>query len=383
MTVRRQRLILAVAVVATAGLAPLVGFAVRGTDGLLVGLAATQIVLVAVVLRIWMSLDGSLIETRNRLRREVRGIRKLVERGTPRGIDKLDLRAFERSSREFVKQVKAERETTTSRLLDHERQIWQLHRETLRQIERGFEVQGKADRNHREAIIEVLTGELRHEYAQVEALLALYHDLDPAVGFPATRSWVASPDLLRHLYERVRHERPGLILECGSGLSTVVMAYALRDAGHDGKLVALEHLPEFADRTVRMLHDHGVADYAEVRPAPLADVALEGETWPWYDLEQLPEGVIDLVFVDGPPGATRPKARFPAMPLLRGQLRKGAVVVMDDYTRPEEGSVVEQWLRRDSTLELTRLRHEKGTAVLRVTSDEAVPAGDDGSQAAE
>jgi predicted O-methyltransferase YrrM len=218
-----------------------------------------------------------------------------------------------------------------------------------------------AERDH--TVTSVRT-DLRKLFQQVEALQALYHDLQPRQALPRTRSWVASPDLLHFLYVQCRESQPRLVVECGSGLSTVVMAYALRASGHGGKLVSLEHDPVYATATRRLLLAHGVDEVADVRSAPLEEVELAGEIWPWYRLDVAPSGPIDLLVVDGPPGPIRPLARYPAVPLLHDRLSAGAKVILDDFAREDEQEIVALWQREFPHLELTELPHEKGTAVL-------------------
>jgi predicted O-methyltransferase YrrM len=202
-------------------------------------------------------------------------------------------------------------------------------------------------------------------FRQVEALVGLYLETGSRIGFPATRDWVASPDLLLYLYRHVRTSGVESILECGSGLSTTIMAYALRSNG-GGRLVSLEHSQEYADRTNALLDEHELTDWAEVRLAPLEPVEIDGEVWPWYSVAALPDGPIDLLFVDGPPGTTRPNARFPALPLLIDRLSPDARILLDDFGRADESELASRWMDRFPNLALESLRHEKGTALLRL-----------------
>ena len=192
-----------------------------------------------------------------------------------------------------------------------------LERELLRVEELGRETRGEIIQRTRTPRDEVkrrhgitsraVRADLARHFTQTEALLGLYYEIKPVRAFPATRTWVASPDLLRYLYLTVLRERPELILECGSGLSTVILAYGLRDSAHGGKVVAFEHLETFARQTTALLEEHELTSFAEVRFAPLSDVALGDETLPWYDPSALPGEAIDLVLVDGPPGTPPPR----------------------------------------------------------------------------
>ena len=198
---------------------------------------------------------------------------------------------------------------------------------------------------------------------QIDHVIGLYYDLRPKASFPGTGGWAASPDLLRYLYDDITANGRSRILECGSGASTVIMAYALRELGH-GRVVALDHDAVFAEQTREALKRHGLTDWAEVRVADLTDVEVAGETLPWYDPTQVPEGPFDLLLVDGPPKATGPQARFPAVPLLYSRLSPNAAIVLDDHEREDERLAGERWLDMFPDLTGESVGHHKNTLVL-------------------
>ena len=147
--------------------------------------------------------------------------------------------------------------------------------------------------------------ELKQTFRQVEAITNLSAMLPTSEVLPATRGWAASPDLLLVLVDRVITQRPSLIVECGSGASTLWLALALRRFGIDGRIVSLDHDPVFADKTRGFLARHGVSDLVDVRDAPLEDFSLAGGTYSWYARRAWEDlAGIDLLFVDGPPAAT-------------------------------------------------------------------------------
>lgn len=168
--------------------------------------------------------------------------------------------------------------------------------------------------------------------------------LDPSL----LDDWAASRPLLQFLYRHIRRTKPQLILECGSGLSTVIMAEALRRNG-TGNLVSLEHHVLFYDRSCRLLIEHGLDTWASIRFAPLRNG--------WYDAE-LPEGFIDLMLVDGPPGAA---LRYPALSKVNGRV---GMVVLDDANREGEREVLARWQAQYPEYQLELIPHPRGTAVL-------------------
>ena len=208
--------------------------------------------------------------------------------------------------------------------------------------------------------------EIKQTFRQLEALQNLSAVLPASDVLPATRGWAASPDLLVVLVNLVITERPSLVVECGSGASTLWLALAMRRFGIDGRIIALDHDPVFGGKTRDILARHDVRDLAEVRDAPLENFSLDGETYSWYARRAWEDLTgIDLLFVDGPPAATGHQARYPALPLLSGSLSPVATAVLDDLVVPDMQDVLRRWLDayRDFGSEILPL--EKQAAVLR------------------
>ena len=208
--------------------------------------------------------------------------------------------------------------------------------------------------------------EIRQTFRQLEALQNLSAVLPPSDVLPATRVWAASPDLLLVLVDLVIAERPALVVECGSGASTLWLALAMRRFEIDGRIVALDHDPVFAGKTRDFLARHDVGDLAEVRDAPLESFSLDGETYSWYARRAWEDlSGIDLLFVDGPPATTGHQARYPALPLLSGSLSPAATAVLDDLVVPDMQKVLQVWLDAYPDFRSEILPLEKQAAVLR------------------
>jgi predicted O-methyltransferase YrrM len=166
------------------------------------------------------------------------------------------------------------------------------------------------------------------------------------IALPGLGDWAITPATLLTVIDDV-YARPGpvTILECGSGSSTLFFALALSERGNGGRVVSLESSAAYAEETRRHLRRHGVQGIATVVDAPLVDQVLAtGEKRLWYDLAGLPElDKIDVLFVDGPLGATSRLARYPAYPAFRTRLSDGALIVLDDTDRPQEQEILERW----------------------------------------
>lgn len=198
-------------------------------------------------------------------------------------------------------------------------------------------------------------------FRQLEALYSVYLDLGFKKSLPPTRKWAASPDILKQLSTYALQARPKLIVECGSGVSTIVLARCVQVNG-EGHVYTLEHSPEAAQQTRRNLAQHGLEGYVTVLEAPLRQYELGGQSWSWYSLEGLPDNGIDLLFIDGPPAATQSLARYPAGPLLLSRLTPGAAAFLDDANRGDEKQIVERWARDFPAYKRGNLDCEKGCA---------------------
>ncbi len=216
-------------------------------------------------------------------------------------------------------------------------------------------------------------------YRQFEAFHWLTQRLSIKGRLPPLRGWPLSPDILLELHETVSANRPGLIVEFGSGSSTLVIADALAQIGQ-GRLVSFEHSPHYAEETRRSLEREGLLEWVDLRVGELAPwqgahLAFETEEGAkstigdesvphWYPVPLLEDlDAIDFVLVDGPPAGTCRFARYPALPALAGKLASGCSVWLDDAGRWEEKKIIEAWAEHQAaTVEQRPM--EKGLAIV-------------------
>jgi len=209
---------------------------------------------------------------------------------------------------------------------------------------------------------------------QPEIAAQLTELLRPAEPLPALGGWAITPDLALHLARHVRDERPRLVLELGSGTSTVILGEAVRPTG--GRVVSLEHDAAHAERTRELLRARGLEDIASVLLAPLVpdERAPAGGTFYDFDaLKALPPrlaGPFDLAFVDGPPASSEPRARQPALYRILPHLAARGVVVLDDAVRLGEQAILEHWRQHGllDEFEVEPLAVLRGAVMLRRAS---------------
>ncbi len=201
---------------------------------------------------------------------------------------------------------------------------------------------------------------------EMQQLIWLSSRISPRRPLAFRRGMEARAGILNAAWELIRSERPKRVLEMGSGLSTLLMAYAL-EANGAGQLQALENHDESAAATRRLLSEHSLGAYAQVLDAPLTPVELDGDSYPWYTIPDLDSDTpIDLLFVDGPAGRLAPMIRYPALPLLRDRLADDAVILLDDTLREHEGRIMERWLQAFPDLYVDNRFSSGEFAVLRI-----------------
>ncbi|NRQ49529.1 class I SAM-dependent methyltransferase [Aeromicrobium stalagmiti] len=203
-------------------------------------------------------------------------------------------------------------------------------------------------------------------FEQVQATINLFAMVDIAAPVPPLRHWAVSPDALNLLVQELLAVRPRVVVECGSGSSTLFLALVARKHGLDTRIVALDHEQEYADKTNRLLAAHGVDDIASARLAPLEDVTTDRGAQPWYAATALDDlSDVGLLFVDGPPGGGNRLARYPALPLLWDRLAPGASIVLDDTDRADEQEIIALWAAAHPELSGESIATEKGAYILR------------------
>jgi predicted O-methyltransferase YrrM len=193
-------------------------------------------------------------------------------------------------------------------------------------------------------------------YRQTEAFIQLSNLMQFKSAIPPTRSWAASPDLLLLISETVKKNKPALVVELGSGVSTLVCAKS-----GARKVISIDNSEQYGGKTRDLLKEHKVRG-VEIRIAPLRPYANGSE---WYEVSALKDlKKIDLLIVDGPPGSKNPEARYPALKEFKDKLSAKAIVIIDDVNRDGERKLAEDFAKALPNHTLTILDHEKGTAII-------------------
>lgn len=197
-------------------------------------------------------------------------------------------------------------------------------------------------------------GRLADKHALLDRL-DLPHDALPNLG-----SWKADTGLLTLVTDHILAQLPRLVVEFGTGASTLIIAKALQKAG-GGTLISFDQHSDFVDATRKWLADYGLE--ADLRSVPLRP---SPDGWPglWYDQGALP-GDIDLMLIDGPPWTIHPFTRGAASSLF-GLIAPGGTIMLDDAARPGERVVARRWRKECPDFDFRLLASgTKGTLVGR------------------
>lgn len=240
--------------------------------------------------------------------------------------------------------------------------------------------------NARKALESTFKSEILNATKQVEAFLGLHNYINGGHLLPEMHGWPIGPDFALYLIELLESNDYDLVIEFGSGTSTVLIAKALakiaarRQAKLTARQFAFEHLEEYKEKTLSALQSAGLADSVQLDLAPLQPyLAANGNVYPYYSCQEtlvrlaqsLPPGLRVLVMVDGPPGATGKHARYPALPVVHSCFIGARIdLLLDDYIRADEREIVQLWLhdleKWGLVGSLLEKRLEKGACLISV-----------------
>lgn len=189
-----------------------------------------------------------------------------------------------------------------------------------------------------------------HVPREIEAQQQLQTTYEPEGLRPLLGGWALTPTGMLDIAHAISRDAPDVVVECGSGTSTVWIALALRASG-GGHVYSLEHDTAFAEETRLQLSAQGLSAFATVIDAPIIEQNGSRCVVDWYDLSGLSHvESIDILVVDGPP-QTLGDLRKHAMELLSDRFVDGTRVFADDVNRSAERTMVSDWVEAYPSLQ--------------------------------
>jgi predicted O-methyltransferase YrrM len=207
----------------------------------------------------------------------------------------------------------------------------------------------------------VTKGDLANHYRQMESLIGVYNQLNYGYSFGQLRGWAISPDSLGHVLKIITsYERP-LVVEFGSGQSTIAISKLL--TAHSGSLISVEHGADYYSNIHGFLKSFG---FDKVVNSIIAPLEQHSPNLISYQMNLMPKVSPNVVIVDGPPGKGR--SRFPPLEWAYTYLADDGVVLLDDYIRDDEKQCVLELKEKFPLAIVEELRAEKGLAAIRKPS---------------
>ena len=199
--------------------------------------------------------------------------------------------------------------------------------------------------------------------------MPMYKQLQQALNLeqalPVTPEWSAAADFLFLIKDYCLLNKPQIIVECSSGLSSLILARCCQ-INQSGHVYSLENGKEYQIQTQQNLQEFNLQSYADIYHAPLENVAVEGKHYDWYQAKALKNLNIDMLVIDGPPGFIQEHSRLPALPVLFEQLSGHACIFLDDAARDDEKEIVANWLSKYPELTHEYIETERGCSVLKL-----------------
>jgi hypothetical protein len=154
------------------------------------------------------------------------------------------------------------------------------------------------------------------------------------------------PYTIAHILNDILINKRKIIVEFGSGVSTILIQSINKTYNLDLQLFSFDHDNNWQN-TLHDLYLNKNDDSVDLIHAPLAKTmnGVKDEQL-WYDEgivnEKLSNIKADLIIIDGPPGGYQNEyARYPAIEIVKKYLNIEGMVLVDDISRAHEKRIVE------------------------------------------
>ena len=198
---------------------------------------------------------------------------------------------------------------------------------------------------------------------QLEAFLGIQNFFLTGEHLPSMHGWPISPDFALYLIDLINTKNYNIIIEFGSGTSTVLIAKTIQKLSNNHEeskypivtYIAFEHLEKYFFQTKTLLQQAKAEKNVTLLLTHLKNyTSPEGLSFKYYDcdnkLKELSRSLNTkykriLLVVDGPPGSTNKYARYPALPKVTQIFPNCHIdILLDDYIRQEEKDIADMWV---------------------------------------
>ncbi|MFZ0408991.1 MAG: hypothetical protein WAM11_12900 [Cyanobium sp.] len=226
-----------------------------------------------------------------------------------------------------------------------------------------------------------LSKQITREIANTTQQLEAHQALQALIGdLPAPlHGWPISPDFALTLVRLIRDQCYDVIIEFGSGTSTLLCLRALEQFNlHSAvqeasphHLITFEHLNAYHQKTTDLVASCSNRPLLDLRLSPLEPWADATASYSYYEgtaaIAEAIQAVATsverplklLVVIDGPPGATCHWARYPAVPIVldaASGMDLSVDFLLDDMIRTDEKEMALAW---EQQLQAFGLRYQR------------------------
>ena len=165
--------------------------------------------------------------------------------------------------------------------------------------------------------------------------------------FPYSYHTLSLPDI-EAIINTIIYANSTNIIECGSGLSTLVIGKLLSKQ-KNAQILAIENDETWINLITRLLNDNMISNVT-FRKSDLIQMQEEGKIGKWYNIPEILEksDLVDAIIVDGPYAEKHhdPYSRYYSYQLIANRLKRGGFVYLDDVNRHAEKDFLNEWLKR-------------------------------------
>jgi hypothetical protein len=192
----------------------------------------------------------------------------------------------------------------------------------------------------------------------------LVNDFNLRSEIPELGNYTIGSDFANIMTQLILDQKPRIIFELGSGVSTIFASYCLEKNGY-GCIYSLDHLENYANETKNLVKRHQFKNIdVNIFHAPLKSYTIHNKNYQWYNLTEVNfKNKIDLLIIDGPPRPTNKLARYPALPLLSPYFSPEITILLDDAKRQDEKEITSLWLNEHPEFQSKIIDTEKGAVI--------------------
>ncbi len=218
----------------------------------------------------------------------------------------------------------------------------------------------------------------RNIITQVNSFLNLHNYFIHGSTPISQGGYPVSSDVALFLVDHLRDNNFDLILEFGSGVSTLMISKVINE--EETKFISFEHHNGYYEETKKMLALDGVLNKCNLQYSPLEDVKYDGENYLYYScsnaLKKLSKNTKNnkiLFFIDGPPESTCKNARMPIIKyIFKYFIDRDITFILDDFNRPGEKKIIEDFTEglssRGIPFSARKIETERGLCVLKINN---------------